>query len=247
MLFDKLKKKKILVIEDDPDIADLIRLHLQDLGFSVHLASEGTSGLEEALTGNYSLIILDLMLPGIDGHDICKKVRDQGIEIPILILTLKSELVDKLLGLELGADDYMTKPFSIQELIARIKALLRRSERLKKAAGAQKNSTKVQVGDIVIDLDRRKVTRSHEDIELTPKQFELLAFLAQHPGRPYTREELLIRVWGYESTGYEHTVDTHVNRLRSKVEPDPSNPMYILTVWGVGYRFAENEELQVKE
>lgn len=235
--------EKILIIEDDPDIAKLLEYHLNDLGFAVDHAANGNDGLKKALEDSYTLLILDIMLPGLEGKEICKRLRAEKKNILILMLSAKSELIDRVLGLELGADDYLTKPFSIQEAVARVKALLRRQQPAAAQPPGEENVV-VSIGDLSIDSYRRKVTRAGEEVVLTPKQFDLLTFLAQSPGRPYSRAELLAYIWSYESSGYEHTVDTHINRLRTKVEPDPSNPTYILTVWGVGYRFVEPGELK---
>ncbi|HEY6436926.1 MAG TPA: response regulator transcription factor, partial [Ignavibacteriaceae bacterium] len=172
------------------------------------------------------------------GFDICKEVRKNSIYTPILMLTSKSEEVDKVLGLEIGADDYLTKPFSIREFIARVKAILRRVESIQKEIG---NDSNITAGELAIEVSKRKVTLDGNRIELTPKEFDLLHLLASHPGKTYTREQLLNILWGYQYNGYEHTVNSHINRLRSKIEPDISNPKYILTSWGVGYRF--NEEI----
>jgi DNA-binding response OmpR family regulator len=231
--------KRILIIEDDPHIAELIELQLKDLSFEVESASNGSEGLDRACKGNFDLVVLDLMLPGLNGLDVCRELRSKNRHLPIIMLTVKSGLLDKILGLEYGADDYLTKPFSTDELKARIRALLRRSE----TRDAPPSRGVTQIGPLQVDFDRRKVTRGSEEIALTAKQFDLLAFLARSPGRAYTRADLLLHVWDYESTGYEHTVDTHINRLRGKIEPDPSNPSFILTVWGVGYRFAEHAEI----
>jgi two-component system, OmpR family, alkaline phosphatase synthesis response regulator PhoP len=235
--------RKILVVEDDADIAQLLRIHLKDLGYGVDLCFDGASGLQRALAGDYALVVLDLMLPRLDGYEVCKRIREKNKRLPILILTLKSEIIDKILGLELGADDYITKPFSIQELIARVKALVRRT-RLHEEGAGEGAPQELRIGELVISADKRKVSVAGKEVDLTRKQFDILYFLARSPGRPYPREELLSRIWGYESSGYEHTVDTHINRVRAKIEPDPSSPRYILTVWGVGYRFAEASELK---
>ncbi len=239
---DTLTKTTILVIEDDPDIADLLRIHLSDLGYSVERAEDGKTGLDKALNGNHALVILDLMLPILDGLEVCKRIRARDRHLPILMLTAKSEELDKVLGLELGADDYLTKPFSLRELIARVKALFRRIE-IAQENTQQDTTQPLHFGDLVIDPEKRKVTLRAQTLELTAKEFDLLMLFAQHPGRAYSRQELLDLVWGYQYAGYSHTVNTHINRLRSKIEDDPSAPRYVKTVWGLGYRFAEQEEL----
>ena len=236
-------EKKILIIEDDPDIAGLLRIHLQDLGYGVDHRGDGKSGLERALQADYALIILDLMLPGLDGYEVCKRIREKNKVVSIMILTLKSEVADKILGLELGADDYLTKPFSVQELLARIRALLRRAQSICEPE-RNKGVHQVRVKDLVIDVARRRVTAFKKEIEFTRKEFDLLLFLASNAGRVFRRDELLNRVWDYDSIGYEHTVDTHINRLRAKIEANPAKPRYIVTVWGVGYRFADPLELK---
>ena len=230
--------RKILVIEDDRDIARLLELHLHDLGYDVHVAHDGPSGLKQALSKAYDLIILDLMLPGIEGLEICRNLRTKPNYTPILMLTAKSTELDRVLGLEVGADDYLTKPFSIRELLARVKALFRRMEALgaQPASGTQNT---IQAGDLVIDAEKRTVTLRGQSVDLTAKEFDLLLQFAQHPGRAYTRSQLLDLVWGYAHAGYEHTVNSHINRLRAKIERDPSHPRYVLTVWGIGYKFSE--------
>ncbi|MDN5942293.1 MAG: response regulator transcription factor [Nitrospira sp.] len=237
-----MKPRKILVIEDDQDIARLVELHLHDLGYDVHVAHDGVSGLKQALSKAYDLIILDLMLPGIEGLEICRNLRTKPNYTPILMLTAKSTELDRVLGLEVGADDYLIKPFSIRELLARVKALFRRME----ALGSQLvSSTRnmIQAGDIVIDAEKRTVTLRGKSVDLTAKEFDLLLQFAQHPGRAYTRSQLLDLVWGYAHEGYEHTVNSHINRLRAKIERDPAHPQYVLTVWGIGYKFTELEDL----
>ena len=230
--------RTILVIEDDQDIAHLVALHLRDLGCAVEVAHHGQAGLIQALAVSYDLIILDLMLPGVDGLEICRQLRTRPNYAPILMLTAKSTELDRVLGLEVGADDYLTKPFSIQELLARVKALFRRVEALRSQAtpGAQKT---IRAGDLVIDVSKRRVTLDGRAVSLTVKEFELLLQFAQHPGRVYTRSQLLDLVWGYGHEGYEHTVNSHINRLRAKIERDPRQPCYVLTVWGIGYQFTE--------
>jgi DNA-binding response OmpR family regulator len=231
----------ILLVEDDPDIANLLDLHLSDEGYEVDIVSEGDEGLTRALSEDYALVILDIMLPGMDGFDICREIRAEKRSLPILMLTAKSEEVDKVLGLELGADDYITKPFSIREVLARVKAIFRRIEYDQEAA--QQPAQRVQVGRLAIDPEKRKVTLDGDTLELTNKEFDLLLLFARHPGKAFNRQELLDEVWGYQYSGYSHTVNTHINRLRNKIEDDPSDPQYVKTVWGVGYRFADPEEI----
>ncbi len=231
---------KVLIIEDDQDIANLLLLHLKDLYCEVELAHDGQVGLEKATSQPYDLLILDLMLPLVDGLEICRKLRAQENHTPILMLTAKSEEIDKILGLETGADDYLTKPFSVREFIARVKAIFRRSEMSREQIQKLNEADQArQIRDLTIDLTMRKVSRNGKRIELTPKEFDLLALLVSHPGRSYSREQLLNLVWGYEFSGYEHTVNSHINRLRSKIEPDVQKPQFILTTWGVGYRFTD--------
>jgi len=228
-------KKEVLVIEDDPDIVELLRIHLEDLECNVYSALSGTKGLEMAEKGKYDLIILDLMLPGIDGLEICRNIRAQKVYTPVLMLTAKVEEIDKVVGLETGADDYMTKPFSVREFISRVKAIFRRVHMIKEQS--KKSNKILDYKGLHIDLDKRKVVYKENIISLTPKEFDLLVLMASHPGRSYKRDELLNLVWGYEFSGYEHTVNSHVNRLRAKVEPDVNNPQFILTTWGIGYKF----------
>ncbi|MEM1000287.1 MAG: response regulator transcription factor [Bacteroidota bacterium] len=228
--------KRILVIEDDPDIAHLVELHLLDQNYQVDLTESGQTGAERALNGQYDLIVLDLMLPDLNGMDVCRRIRLEKVATPIIMLTARSEEIDKVLGLESGADDYITKPFSIREFLARVKAILRRTgdpETL-----AQKGSL-IRTDVLEIDIDNRIVRRAGERVELTPKEFELLALLARYPGRSFSREQLLNRVWGDQFAGYEHTVNSHINRLRAKIEADPSQPKFVLTTWGIGYRFSD--------
>ena len=226
--------KKVLIIEDDKEISNLLEIHLKDINCEVTKSFDGKSGLSKGLSGEYDLIVLDIMLPELDGFEVCRELRKQEINTPILMLTSKSEEMDKVLGLEFGADDYLTKPFSIREFIARAKSIFRRIDSLKSEADVQKNIT---CDDLVIDVSNRKVLLGDERIELTPKEFDLLYLLASHPGRTYTRENLLNQIWGYQYSGYEHTVNSHINRLRNKIEDNISEPKFILTTWGVGYRF----------
>jgi DNA-binding response OmpR family regulator len=229
--------QRVLVVEDDRDIADLVALHLRDLQHEVEVVEDARVALDRALGDGFDLIVLDLMLPGGDGLEICRRLRGREIHTPILMLTARSAEIDRVLGLELGADDYVTKPFSIRELQARVKALLRRS-RLP-GRGAAPGGERIEVGELAIDLGRRTVTVVGAPVELTAKEFDLLAQFARHPGRVYSRAQLLDLVWGHAHTGYEHTVNSHINRLRAKIERNPAKPDLILTVWGVGYRFAD--------
>jgi len=232
--------RQILVIEDNKDLARLLALHLRDLDYDVDLAFEGDKGLAKAESKPYDLIILDLMLPGVDGIEICRRLRSKPAYIPIIMLTSKSSELDRVLGLEMGADDYVTKPFSIRELMARVKALFRRIDELKKSNETETQEM-IHAGDLTIDLSKRKVTLKDSIIDLTAKEFDLLVHFAKHPGRAFTRSQLLDDVWGYGHDGYEHTVNSHINRLRTKIEDNPAEPHYVLTVWGVGYKFAELE------
>jgi DNA-binding response OmpR family regulator len=231
----------ILLVEDDPDIASLLDLHLSDEGYDVDIVTEGNEGLERALSEEYALVILDIMLPGMDGFDICREIRAEKRSLPILMLTAKTEEIDKVLGLELGADDYITKPFSIREVLARVKAIFRRIEYDQEAA--RQPEQQITIADLVVDPEKRKVMLRGDTLELTNKEFDLLLLFVQHPGKAYSRQELLDEVWGYQYSGYSQTVNTHINRLRNKIEDDPSDPHYVKTVWGVGYRFAEPEEI----
>jgi DNA-binding response OmpR family regulator len=229
---------RILVIEDNHDIARLVALHLRDLSYQVDLESDGRSGLERALQENHDLIILDIMLPGIDGLEICRRLRGASRQTPVLMLTARTTELDRVLGLELGADDYLTKPFSIMELLARVKAIIRRAglTDTQRPDGAEEL---ISFNGLQIDPVRRTVSVDDSAVELTAREFDLLHFFASHPGQVFSREQLLNSVWGYGHDGYEHTVNSHINRLRKKIERNPADARYILTVWGVGYKFAE--------
>jgi DNA-binding response OmpR family regulator len=235
--------KKILIIEDDKDIIDLVEIHLNDLGYQMDSAYDGEDGLEKAVSGEYALIILDIMLPKLEGFEVCKRIRESNKALPILLLTSKSEELDKILGLELGADDYITKPFSIRELMARIKANLRSVEAVKDEITKSDVQEEICFDDLVINFEKRKVLRAGNKITLTAKEFDLLSYFALHPGRSYSRADLLNVIWGYQFDGYDHTVNTHINRLRNKIEDNPADPKFIKTVWGIGYRFVELEAL----
>jgi DNA-binding response OmpR family regulator len=237
-----LMNRRVLVIEDDKDIARLVELHLRDSGYDVTVAYDGTSGLETALAKTFDLIILDLLLPGIDGMEICRRIRTRPTYTPILMLTSRSSEVDRVLGLEMGADDYLTKPFSVRELLARVKALFRREEAIRSEASPELQKV-IKAGQLLIDAGKRKVTINKKEVSLTAKEFDLLLQFASHPGRVYSRTELLNQVWGYGYEGYEHTVNSHINRLRAKIEDDPAHPRYVLSVRGVGYKFSELDEI----
>ena len=226
--------QRILVIEDERDIADLIDLHLRDLDYAVTVARDGNAGLRQATSRRWDMIILDLRLPGIDGLEICRQIRRESQYVPILMLTSKSSELDRVVGLEVGADDYVTKPFSVLELKARVRAMLRRSQ-LPETARDRSPPT-VKVGNVTIDPATRHATVRDEAVELTAKEFDLLLHFANNPGRVFKRAQLLDSVWGYGHAGYEHTVNSHINRLRAKIENDPTHPELIVTVWGVGYK-----------
>ena len=227
-------RKQILVIEDERDIADLIRLHLEDLNFVVTVARDGNTGLRKGSTGSWDLIILDLRLPGVDGLEICRYLRRRSEYVPILMLTSKSSELDRVVGLEVGADDYVIKPFSVLELMARVKAIVRRSELSER--NQNKSPAEVRLGHLAIDPATRSVNIRGKPVELTAKEFDLLFHFASNPSRVFRRTELLDSVWGYGHDGYEHTVNSHINRLRAKIEHDPTHPELIVTVWGVGYK-----------
>ncbi len=227
--------RKILIVEDNPDIAKLVSLHLKDLDCEVALAADGLRGLDEARARRYDLIILDLMLPGMDGLELCRRLRAETDYTPILMLTAKSSEVDRVVGLEIGADDYLTKPFSISELLARVKAIFRRVDAL--GAGRSEAPKRLNLGAMAIDVEKRTVTVTGQPVDLTAKEFDLLLQFAEQPGRVYSRQQLLDLVWGSGHIGYEHTVNSHINRLRSKIEANPAEPEFVLTVWGVGYKF----------
>ena len=231
--------RNILVVEDERDIAELIALHLSDLPASVTLASDGVSGRDLAMQRHWDAIVLDIRLPGLNGLDLCRELRARLSPVPILMLTARSAELDRVLGLELGADDYLTKPFSVIELQARVKALLRRSALTTAAqtdALAQKPSVFVR-GSLKVDRLQRRAWLADSEIALAPREFDLLWHFVQHPGRVFTRTELLDEVWGHSHDGYDHTVNSHINRLRSKLDDDRADAGFIHTVWGVGYRF----------
>ena len=230
-------RPRILLVEDDQDIAQLVQLHLQDLEASVQHSDRGDHALTLALEQNWDLLILDVRLPGLNGLELCRHLREQGNHTPVLMLTAKSTELDRVLGLELGADDYVTKPFSPIELVARVKAILRRMSQLQRQAPTTGEADTLNCGCFEINIKNHCVTVDNREIELTSKEFDLLLHFARHPGQVFRRSELLDVVWGYGHEGYEHTVNSHINRLRAKIEKDPSSPSQIITVWGVGYKF----------
>lgn len=233
--------RRVLIIEDNVDIARLVKLHLHDIHCTADIVTDGRVGLEQFKQQRYDLVILDLMLPGLDGLEVCKALRAEPGYVPILMLTARTTELDRVLGLEVGADDYLTKPFSIPELLARIKALLRRVDALNaRVVNAANLNETLKFKTLTIDNSKRQVHVGEREVNLTAKEFELLFHFANHPGRVYTRTQLLDQVWGYSHDGYEHTVNSHINRLRAKIETDPAQPLHILTVWGVGYKFNDN-------
>ena len=231
--------KRILIIEDNKEITELERDYLEANDFEVDIAEDGVTGLEKALADEYNLILLDIMLPRMDGFQVCREIRAQK-DVPILMVSAKREDIDKIRGLGLGADDYISKPFSPSELVARVKAHISRYERLTSRAGAApKDEDVLKVGELEIHLKKHRVFSQGKEAFLTNREFELLAFLAKHPGIVFSRERIFDRVWGLDAAGDTATVMVHINRIREKIEPDPTQPIYIETVWGAGYRFAK--------
>lgn len=239
-----MSKHKILLVEDEEDIAKLISLHLTGLCDDFVIAKDGYDGMKLALEQDWSLIILDWRLPGPDGLEICRAIRQKINYQPIMMLTANSTEPERILGFETGADDYVSKPFSILELVARVRAVLRRMSHVQdRTSDGLPSAVPINIGELRIDPDRRRIDVSGQSIELTAREFSLLEFFARHPGRVFPREQLLDQVWGYGHEGYEHTVNSHINRLRAKIEKDPANPVMIVTVWGVGYKFVEQKVL----
>lgn len=230
--------KRILIVEDDAPIAELLQLHLRDEGYEVMHMADGNEGLQALERGGWDALVLDLMLPGVDGLEICRRARAMAYYVPIIITSARSSEMHRILGLELGADDYLAKPFSVLELVARVRALLRRSQAL--AQNARLDAGVLVLGNLVIDPISREVKVDGSQVELTPREFDLLHFFVRNPGKVFSRFDLLNQVWGYRHDGYEHTVNTHINRLRAKIEADPGTPRRILTVWGHGYKWAED-------
>jgi len=224
----------LLLVEDDDAIAVALRLHLEAAGYRLHREANGRHAMAAIDRQRWDLVLLDLMLPGADGWEVCRHLRARHADVPVIMLSARSAEAHRVLGLELGADDYMAKPFSMLELVARIRALLRRIEQMR---AAHSTKQEFRFGPFRLDAVRRELTRGDGVLPLTLREFDLLHFLLKHPGRPFSRAELLQRVWGAGFDGYEHTVNSHINRLRSRIEDDPRNPQRVVTVWGVGYRF----------
>jgi len=233
-----LENKNVLIVEDDDKILQLLKIHLEDLGFICYTAVRGVEAIKLFQNYKFDLVLLDLMLPDLDGIEICKMIRAQNQQVAIIMLTAKSEEIDKIVGLELGADDYMTKPFSVRELQSRIKAVIRRTGSNDQFQINEKQL--LEYGELVLDLDKKRVTLRNERIDLSKKEFQLISLLASKPGKSFTRKQLLNTIWGYDFEGFDHTVNSHINRLRAKIETDMSQPKYILTTWGLGYRFNED-------
>jgi len=225
--------RSVLIIEDEPEIVEVISTHLQDEEFDVSHDGDGVSGLVSALNNEWDLLLIDRKLPRLDGIEICQKVRQYNSQVPIILVSAKSSESERIEGLNVGADDYISKPFSVLEMVARIHAVFRRVD----APKYNPHQDRIVVCDIVLDKRTHEVVVSGKVISLTPREFDLLACFTEAPGRVFKRQDLLETVWGYNHSGYLHTVNTHINRLRCKLEKDPANPVYIKTVWGVGYKF----------
>ncbi len=237
------KKTRILIIEDNRDLAHIVAVHLEDLNMRVDKSYNGQDGYQQACRNDYDLILLDIMMPKMNGIEVCRELRSKKIHTPIIMLTAKTSEIDRVLGLEMGADDYLTKPFSIRELVARVKAVIRRNavytEKTKGGKSEEYAEEKIVHGGLDVNIGKRQVYLNSKKIELTATEFDLLVFFIRQPGLVFSRSQLLDKVWGYGHEGYEHTVNSHINRLRAKIEKDAANPEYILTVWGVGYKFTE--------
>ncbi len=230
---------RILVVEDNSDIAELVSINLNDRDKRVDRADNGAQGLAMARSGRFDLVILDLTLPSMDGVDVCRTMRRERLFTPVIMLTARTAERDRVRGLEVGADDYLPKPFSVRELVARVNAMLRRRRDYDAASPSALGEAAITAGDLTLHPGRREVYQGEQSIELTAREFELLLYFARRPGRVLTRSDLLDSVWGYGHEGYEHTVNSHINRLRAKIEPDPGRPDHIQTVWGVGYKFSD--------
>jgi DNA-binding response OmpR family regulator len=233
-------RTSLLVVEDDDNISSAIEEYFSRAGYAVTTAPDGVAGIEAAVKSRPDVVVLDLMLPKMDGLAVCKELRQKNPQMPILMLTAKDDVVDKVLGLEMGADDYITKPFSLREVEARIKSVLRRS-RAAITSGDGKDETPIVRGSLRVDPVRREVTIAERHVDLTPKEFDLLRLFASNPGRVFPRKYLLEKIWDYSYEGYDRTIDSHINRLRAKIEENPDNPQLVLTVWGIGYKFTDAE------
>ncbi|WP_395339696.1 response regulator transcription factor [Ningiella sp. W23] len=234
---------RVLVVEDDLDIATLIKVNLDELGLEIDHFADGKKACDAALANDYTLMLLDITLPSMNGLDICRTIRSHKPEQAIVMLTAKNSETDRVLGLELGADDYMTKPFSIRELQARVRSQIRKAHLLDQARQqTQIPSTSIVSGEITIDQQSRQAVRNGKHLDLTATEFDLLYYLMQHPNQVFSRAQLLESVWGYHHSGYEHTVNSHINRLRAKLENDATDPVYVQTVWGVGYKFSADNK-----
>ena len=236
--------EQLLLVEDDDAIASALRMHLEEAGFRLHREADGRLAMATIARQRFDLVLLDVMLPGADGWEVCRHLRAHHADVPVIMLSARSTEAHRVLGLELGADDYLAKPFSMLELVARVRALLRRVSQLRTSNAEPASSHSLACGPFQLDTDRRELTRNDSTggaktpaLPLTLREFDLLHFLLRHPGRAFGRSELLQRVWGAGFDGYEHTVNSHINRLRTKIEDDPREPRRIVTVWGVGYRF----------
>lgn len=237
---------QLLLVEDDDDLRALVQGRLSDAGFRVMTAATGLEALEAVAQTTPDLVLLDVMLPGMDGLEVCRRLRAEHPLLYIIMLTARADEIDRVVGLEVGADDYVTKPFSLQELVARVRAAMRRirrvQEHLESGSSPSGEEGPYLVGDLYIDPIRHEAMLRGEPVHLTVREFDLLAFLAQHPDRPFTRMQLLERIWDIQYEGYDRTIDSHVQRLRAKIEEDPANPRYLRTVWGVGYKLASEVE-----
>lgn len=229
--------RKILIVEDETDIAELVQLHLEDIGAEIRICNDGLTALTILEAHVVDLLVLDLTLPSLDGLEICRRLRKTNKYIPILMLTARDSQADRILGLEIGADDYLVKPFNVMELVARVRALLRRVDALSEN---KSDRTIITSGSLSIDIEKRLTYIDGKEITLTEKEFELLVHFSSSPGRVFSRDQLLHTLWGASFNGYEHTVNSHISRLRSKIESDPANPYYIQTVWGIGYKFGSH-------
>ncbi|MEM8556648.1 MAG: response regulator transcription factor [Bacteroidota bacterium] len=236
----------LLLVEDDPDLQTLVATRFADAGYEVETADTGPAALDAVARRVPDLVLLDVMLPGLDGLEVCRRLRADHPLLYIIMLTARSDELDRVVGLEVGADDYVTKPFSMQELVARVRAALRRLRRIEELQAAPSSDVAderpIQVGDLLLDPVRREVSRGGTPLHLTVREYDLLLYLAQNPDRPFSRTQLLEDIWGITYEGYDRTIDSHVQRLRAKLEDDPADPRFVRTVWGVGYKFASEAE-----